>query len=137
MKLKQLQSIFHVIVNLNSVVQLVFQIKSGITKNVNVNAKIFISVKKDYNWNSSSCIWENSNNLNNATDTSVTKCNKNVVVIHNLSTKKTNTIVANATSNRFLYFAYSLISDHIIDNYYYLLSLCKTKRYNKKWKIMN
>ena len=27
--------------------------------------------------------------------------------------------------------------DHItIDNYYYLLSLCKTKRYNIKWKIM-
>ena len=27
--------------------------------------------------------------------------------------------------------------DHItIDNYYYLLLLCKTKRYNIKWKIM-
>ena len=34
------------------------------------------------------------------------------------------------------YFAYSSISDHItINNYYYLLSLCKAKRYNIKWKL--
>ena len=33
------------------------------------------------------------------------------------------------------YFAHSFISDYInIDNYYYLLSLCKTERYNIKWK---
>ena len=32
-----------------------------------------------------------------------------------------------------LCFAYSFISDHVnIDNCYYLLSLCKTQRYNKK-----
>ena len=32
----------------------------------------------------------------------------------------------------------SFISDQItIDNYYYLLLLCETKRYNIKWKIMN
>ena len=37
-----------------------------------------------------------------------------------------------------IYFLYSFISDQIsIDNYYYLLLLCKTKRYNIKWKIMN
>ena len=37
-----------------------------------------------------------------------------------------------------LYFAYSFISDNInINNYYYLLSLCKTKMYNMKWKTMN
>ena len=31
-----------------------------------------------------------------------------------------------------------LLSNHItIDNYYYLLSLCKTRRYNIKWEIMN
>ena len=58
--------------------------------------------------------------------------------------KKTNAIATNVTSTasinyhckknkRLLYFAYSSISDHIIiDNYYYLLSLCKTKRYNIK-----
>ena len=37
-----------------------------------------------------------------------------------------------------IYFLYSFISDQIsIDNYYYLLLLCKTKMYNIKWKIMN
>ena len=37
-----------------------------------------------------------------------------------------------------IYFLYIFISDQIsIDNYYYLLLLCKTKRYNIKWKIMN
>ena len=36
-----------------------------------------------------------------------------------------------------LYFARIFISNYInIDNYY-LLSLCKTKRRNIKWKIMN
>ena len=37
-----------------------------------------------------------------------------------------------------LYFRYSCISDHItIDNYYYLLLLRKTKKYNIKWKLIN
>ena len=66
------------------------------------------------------------------------------IVMDNVSTKKTNTAAANVTSiasmnyhskksKRLLYFAQSFISNHItIDNYYYLLSLCHTKRYNKK-----
>ena len=50
----------------------------------------------------------------------------------------TNTIAANVTSTasvnchskKVRYFAYSLISNYItIDNYYYLLLLCKTIRY--------
>ena len=53
----------------------------------------------------------------------------------------TNTIATNVTSatsinchskksKRLLYFANSFLSDHItIDNYYYLLLLCKAKRY--------
>ena len=48
MKLKQWQNIFHEIVNANSIVQHVIQIKSGITKHVNVNVKIIISAQKDY-----------------------------------------------------------------------------------------
>ena len=37
-----------------------------------------------------------------------------------------------------LYFKYSFIGDDItIDNYYCLLSLCKTNRYNIKLKMMN
>ena len=64
-----------------------------------------------------------------------------------IATKETNTIATNITStdsincnskknNRLLYFAKSFISDHItIDNYYYLLSLYKTK--NVQCKMEN
>ena len=45
-KLKQWQNIFHVIVNANSIVQHLIQIKNGITKHVNVNIKLIISSKK-------------------------------------------------------------------------------------------
>ena len=40
------EHIFHVIVNANSIVQHVFQVKNGIIKHVNVNVKIITSVKK-------------------------------------------------------------------------------------------
>ena len=46
MKLKQWQNTFHETGNANSVVQHVTQIKSGITKHVNVNIKIIISAQK-------------------------------------------------------------------------------------------
>ena len=46
MKLKQRQNIFHVIVNANSIVQHVIQIKNGIIKHVNVNVKTIVSPKK-------------------------------------------------------------------------------------------
>ena len=60
-----------------------------------------------------------------------------------IATKSTNTIATNVTSaaskftsKRLLYFSHSFISDQvIIDNYYYLLLICKSKRYNTKWKI--
>ena len=77
-----------------------------------------------------------------------------------IASKKTNTIATNAMSTAsitclsknvrdcyilrtvllviMLHFAYSFISHHFtVVNYYYLLSLCKTKRYNIKWKIMS
>ena len=47
MDLKQYQNIFYVIINVNSIVQHVNQIKNEIIiRNVNVNVKIIISVKK-------------------------------------------------------------------------------------------
>ena len=81
-------------------------------------------------------------------DTIVTQCDEIIIFMDSLSTKKVNTIAANVTSTasmnwhskkskRLLYFAYSFISGHIaIDDYYYLMLLFKTKRYNIKWKIM-
>ena len=46
MKLKQLQNIFHVILNENLIEQHEIQNKNGITKHVNGNVKMIISVKK-------------------------------------------------------------------------------------------
>ena len=104
---------------------------------------------KDYSWNPSTCICENIKYLKGIADTIVTEWDEIVIVMDIVSTKKTNTIAANVTSaasischskksKRMLYFAHSIISDHItIDNYYHLLSLCKTKSYNIKWKLMN
>ena len=46
MKLKQWQNIFHVIVNANSKVQHVIQIKNGIKKHINVSVKIISNAKK-------------------------------------------------------------------------------------------
>ena len=75
-------------------------------------------------------------------------CDQIITVLDIVSTKKTSTIAANVRSTdsinchsikvRLLYFAHSFINIHItIDNYYYLLSLCKRKKCNIKWKIMN
>ena len=43
---KTMENTFHVIVNANSIVQHVIQIKNGIIKHVNVNVRIIISEKK-------------------------------------------------------------------------------------------
>ena len=79
----------------------------------------------------------------------MTRGDEILIVMDNLSRKKKNIIATNVTSTaltnchskrrkRKLYFTYSFISDHInIDNYYYVLSLCKTKRYSIKWKIIS
>ena len=45
MYLKQGQNIFHVVANANSIVQYKIQIKNGIIKHVNVNAKVIVSAK--------------------------------------------------------------------------------------------
>ena len=104
MKLKQWQNIFQVIVNTNSIEQHVVQNKNGIVKNVNVNVKIFLKVKKDYSLNPSTCICENSKYLKSVFDTSVTKCDKIVFVTINLSTKKTNAITTNVTTTALISF---------------------------------
>ena len=86
--------------------------------------------------------------LKNISDASVTKCYEIIIVMDNVSTNKTNTIATNVPSTpsinhhskktKLFYFAYSFFSDHItINNNYCLLWLCKTKRYNIKWEIMN
>ena len=45
MKLKQWQKIFHVVVNANSIVQHIIQIRNGIMKHVNLSVQIIADAK--------------------------------------------------------------------------------------------
>ena len=54
--------------------------------------------EKDYSLNPSICICGNSKHLESTANTSVTKCDKIVIVMKNLSIKKTNAITTNITT---------------------------------------
>ena len=95
--------------------------------------------------NASTCICENIKFLKSVADASVNKCDGIVIVMDNLSTKKTNAIATNVTSIasvnwhskkvRDCYVLHSvLLAFILLYNYYYLLSLCKKK---VKRKIMD
>ena len=97
------------IVNADSIVQHVIQIKNGIIKHVNVNVTIIISVKKIIAgilahvfvrivFKKYRIVFKVFKYLKSVGDTSVTKCDEIVIVIDNLPTKKTNTIATNVTS---------------------------------------
>ena len=85
-------------INANSIVQPVIEIKNGIIKHVNVNAKMIVSGKKDFSWNPITCICENSNYLKCNAYTSVIACDKIISVMDIGSTKMTNNIATNVTS---------------------------------------
>ena len=68
------------------------------SKTCQCECKIYNKCDKDHSLNPSTCICENNNYFKSVADTSVTKCNKIVIVIKNLSTKKTNSITANVTT---------------------------------------
>ena len=51
--------------------------------------KNYFTFKKDYNWNPSTCICENGKYLKIITDTSVTECDEIIIVMGNVSTKRT------------------------------------------------
>ena len=55
--------------------------------------------KKDYSWNSSTCICENSKYLKSIADTSVTECDEVISVMDIVSTKMTDTIATNVSIN--------------------------------------
>ena len=62
------------IVNANSIVQHVSQIKNEIIKHVGKNNKGSRKYKKGYSWNPRTCICENSKYLKSIPDNSVIKC---------------------------------------------------------------
>ena len=74
--------------------------------------KNYHKFKKDYSWNPSACICENSKYLKSIADTLVIACDEFIFVMDIVSTKMTKTIATNVTKNC-----------HItIDNYYFLQS---------------
>ena len=59
-------------------------------KTCQCECKKYHKCEKDYSLNPSTCICENSKYLKRVADISVTKCDKIVIVMNNLSTKKPN-----------------------------------------------
>ena len=78
--------------NANSIVQLAIQSKNAIIKHVNVTVKIIAHAKKDYGWNPSRFICENSKYLKSIADSSVIVCDEIIDVMDIVSTKLANTI---------------------------------------------
>ena len=61
--------------------------------------KNYRTYKKDYSWNPSTCICENSKNLKSIVDASVIVCDEILSVMDIVSTKMTNTIATNVSIN--------------------------------------
>ena len=126
------------IVNANSIVQYVIQIKKWNNKTCQCEYKNYRRCKKDYSWNPSTCICENSKYLK---ITSVTEGDEIIPVMDIVSRKKTNatsfpSINCHTIKVKDCYILHTVLLA-IINNNYFLLSLCKTKTYNVKWRIMN
>ena len=81
------------IVNINSIVRHVIQIKNGIMINVNVR-----NVRKDYGWKPITCICENSKYLKCIVDDLVIVCDENINVMDSVSTNMTNKLSTNVAS---------------------------------------
>ena len=67
--------------------------------------------KKDYSWNPSTCICENSKCSKSVADTSFTKCDEIVIVMDIVSIKKTETIATNVTSTASINFHHEKVRD--------------------------
>ena len=103
MKLKQWRNIFHLILNANSIVQHIIQNKNGTKKKGQCECKsLNLKYEIDNNWNHSSCICEYNKYSKSVVDISVAECDEIVIVMNNLSTKKTNTIATNVTRDWYI-----------------------------------
>ena len=75
--------------------------------------KNYQNCRKNYSWIPSTCICDNSKYLKSISNTAVTERDEIIIVMDNLSTKKTNIMATNVTST---------VSNHItINSSYYLL----------------
>ena len=64
-----------------------YKLNSTTCKKCQCECKNYHKCKKDYNWNPSTCICENSKYLKSVADTSMTNCDEIVIVMDNLLTK--------------------------------------------------
>ena len=76
------------IANANLIAQLAIQIKNGIIKTCQCECKSYHIFKKDYNWNTSTCVCENSKYLKSIFHTSVIKCDETLTVMDIVSKKR-------------------------------------------------
>ena len=67
-------------------------------KHINGNVKFIVHAIRDYSWNHSTCICENSKYLKSIADTLVIECDEIISVMDIVSTKKTTIIATNVTS---------------------------------------
>ena len=86
------------IVNTNSKVERVIQIKIGIIKHVSLNVKVIV-IKKDYGWNPSTYTCDISKSSKSIADISVIASDETVYVMDIASTKMTNTIATRVSIN--------------------------------------
>ena len=88
------------IVNANSIVHHIIQIKNRIIKLANVNVKIIVHIKKILLGILAHVFVRIvlKKYLKSISDASVTECDEIIIVMDNVSTKKTNTIATNVTS---------------------------------------
>ena len=91
-KVKTLLNVFLVILNVNLIVQLVTEIKDGIM--INVKCKKYLTCRKNYSWNPSIYICENSRYIKSAVDNSVAY-DKVISVLNRVSTDVTSTVLIN------------------------------------------
>ena len=87
------------IVNANSVVPHVIQIKKGNKKTCKCQCKNYRKCKEDHSWNPGICICENSKYLKSIADASVIECDEIISVWILYHQKKTNTMTTNVTEN--------------------------------------
>ena len=110
------------------------QIKNRTIKHVNMNVKGIVSAKK-YNQNPNTRICENSKFHKSIVDTSVTDCDEIIIVMDNISTKKTNhiptkktnTIATNVKSTASINFHSKIVRDfYVLDTILLVIILLLT-----------
>ena len=109
MKLKQWRNIFHMIVNTDSKVQRAIRVKNRIIKHVMWMSKLSWMQKRS--WSLSTCICENNKYLKSVANNSVTECDEVIIVMNNISTKRTNTMTTNVRSTAPMNCQYKKVRD--------------------------